>query len=181
MNIIFCILKTVNSRLCDVSFWSNHFLALFIIKSLSPHLSPSLCLTSSLIYLPSSNVKRLLREAGSPGADCVFELMISSYSVILWSSGAQIVFSAHTITVGENCIYKDFSFLIACWVRINRGPGRRVQNFTFLLICLCLFTCYSTLTTGNIPTSHRYHINNSVVSILQLHLHGFHGVFEDSN
>lgn len=63
--------------------------------SWSLHISP-LCQTSFLIYLPSSNVKRLCREAGLPGADCVSQLMISSYSAILWSSGAWIVFSAHS-------------------------------------------------------------------------------------
>lgn len=58
-----------------------------------------MCLTHSLIYLPGSNVKRLWREAGSLGADCVFELMISSYSVILRSRAARIVLHAKTATI----------------------------------------------------------------------------------
>lgn len=82
-----------SERVCEVIFlfffWSNQNPSTIHNQVfLSPHLSPSLCLTSSLIYLPTSNVKRLRREAGSPGADCVFELTISSYSVTLWSCGA---------------------------------------------------------------------------------------------
>lgn len=37
-----------------------------------------------------------------PGADCVFELMLSSYSIILWGGcEAWIVFSARTVRAGE--------------------------------------------------------------------------------
>lgn len=112
MNILFMHENPQTVYFVKLFFQPNCSLALFMIKSFCLPCSPPLlllclCRTSSLIYLPSSNVKRLWREAGSPGADCVFELMISSYSVILWSSGAYIVFCAQTIMEREICIYED--------------------------------------------------------------------------